>query len=220
MNIATYIDHTLLKPTASQADIAQLCNEAKQYGFAAVCVPPVYVRLAKILLQDTAVKIATVIGFPFGYCTTTAKIEEIKNAIVDGADELDMVINLTAVKNEDWEYLDKELTLCTNLTHAAQKKIKIIVESGLLSEAELISCCALVRSCKADYIKTSTGYADKGATVEAVRVMRTHVSADTGIKASAGIRTFAFAKELIDAGATRIGTSAGLQIVADSLLEK
>lgn len=217
MNIASFIDHTLLKPTATNADIEQLCAEADEHRFAAVCVPPVYVRLAKIHLQETSVHIATVIGFPFGYSVTTAKLEEIKTALSDGADELDLVINLTAVKNADWAYLDKELALCTTLAHAARKKIKIIVESGMLSEAELISCCALVRACKADYIKTSTGYADKGATLEAVRIMRAHLPATVGIKASAGIRTFAFAKELIGAGATRIGTSAGLQILRESL---
>lgn len=218
MKIASYIDHTLLKPTATIAEIEQLCHEAKEYAFAAVCVPPTYVQLAKIALQDTPVKTATVIGFPFGYSSTTAKIEEIKTALADGADELDLVINLTAVKNADWAYLEKELFLCTNLVHSAGKTIKIIVESGVLSEAELISCCALVRSCKADYIKTSTGYAEKGATVDVVKIMRTHVS--VGIKASAGIRTFTFAKELIEAGATRIGTSAGVQIMKESFLEK
>jgi len=216
MDIAAYIDHTILKPTTTEDDVIKLCKEATVYGFAAVCVPPHYVRLAKIQLQDTAVKIATVIGFPFGYSSTRSKLEEIKGALADGADELDVVMNLAAAKNGDWDYLENETELCTTLIHAAGKVIKLIVESGVLTDAELISSCALVRSQKVDFIKTSTGYAEIGATVHAVQMMRQHLPSGIFIKASGGIRTYAFAKELIDAGANRLGCSAGVQILEES----
>ena len=215
MNLASYIDHTLLKPTATRDEIIHLCREATLYGFAAVCVPPGYVRTAKLELQDTSVKVATVIGFPFGYSSTRAKMEEIREAIADGADELDMVINLTAVKNGDWDYLEAEIERCVSTIHASRKVLKLIVESGLLTDAELISCCALVRAHKVDFIKTSTGYAETGATVEAVRVMRQHLPEYILIKASGGIRTLAFARELIDAGASRLGCSAGIRILEE-----
>ncbi|HRO42902.1 MAG TPA: deoxyribose-phosphate aldolase [Flavipsychrobacter sp.] len=216
MNIASYIDHTVLKPTATEDQIITLCKEAVIYGFAAVCVPPNYVRLAKIQLQDTAVKIATVSGFPFGYSSTRAKLEEIKEALADGADELDMVINLTAVKNGDWNFLENEIERCATTIHASGKVIKLIVESGLLTDAELISCCALARSHKIDFLKTSTGYAETGATIHAVQLMRQHLPSSIFIKASGGIRNYAFAKELIESGATRLGCSAGIKILEES----
>ncbi len=216
MDIAGYIDHTVLKPFTTEDDITQLCNEASIYGFAAVCLPPYFVRHARIQLQDTGVKVSTVIGFPFGYNATRSKTEEIKEAIADGADELDMVINLSAVKTGDWDFLEHEIERCTTLVHNANKTLKLIVESGLLTDAELISCCALVRSHKADFIKTSTGFAETGATVHAVEIMRRHLPENIFIKASGGIRSFAFAKELIDAGATRIGCSASIKILEES----
>jgi deoxyribose-phosphate aldolase len=216
MNLASYIDHTILKPTTTEDDVIRLCNEAAVYGFAAVCVPPHYVRLAKIQLQDTSVKIATVVGFPFGYSSTRSKIEEIKAAIADGADELDMVINLAAVKSGDWSFLEHEVELCASVVHASKRVLKLIVESGVLTDAELISCCALVRAHKVDFIKTSTGYAEVGATVHAVQLMRQHLPESVFIKASGGIRNFAFAKELIDAGANRLGCSASVQILEES----
>lgn len=218
MNIAVYIDHTILKPTTTKDDVLKLCQEAAVYGFAAVCVPPNYVHLAKIHLQETGVKIATVIGFPFGYSSTRSKMEEIKQALADGADELDVVINLTAIKNGDWDFLDKEVEQCVGAIHAANKVMKLIVESGELTDAELISCCALVRAHKVNFIKTSTGYAATGATSYAVKIMREHLPISISIKASGGIRSFAFAKELIEAGATRLGCSASIKILEESNL--
>jgi deoxyribose-phosphate aldolase len=218
MNISAYIDHTLLKATTTQDEVVKLCQEATVYGFAAVCVPPGYVHSARLHLQDTSVKTATVIGFPLGYSSTRSKIEEIKEALADGADELDIVINLTAVKNGNWDFLDKEIGQCVSIIHAANKVMKLIVESGELTDAELISCCALVRAHKVNFIKTSTGYAATGATVHAVEIMREHLPASISIKASGGIRSFAFAKELIDAGATRLGCSASIKILEESNL--
>lgn len=216
MNIASYIDHTILKPETTIADIEKLCGEAIAAGFKAVCVPPYYVALAKKLLAGSDVKLATVIGFPFGYSSTDSKLSEIDQAIADGADELDMVINIAAVKNDEWDFLDAEIGACTRAIHDKGRIIKLIVESGILTEQELVSCCTLVWENKVDFIKTSTGYAAVGATVAAVQTMRRLLPEPIGIKASGGIRTFAFAKELIEAGATRIGCSASLQILAES----
>jgi deoxyribose-phosphate aldolase len=213
MNIAPYIDHTVLKPTTLLSDVEALCAEAVKYNFAAVCVPPHFVSAAKKRVNDSTIKVATVIGFPFGYSSITAKTEEIKKAIADGADELDMVINLCALKSGDIDYLSKEIVACLQPIRLHRKTIKIIIESGILTDSEIVTCCTLYAKHKVDFLKTSTGYAEKGASVEAVSLMRRNLSAEIAIKASGGIRTFAFAKELIEAGASRIGASASVSIV-------
>lgn len=218
MDICQYIDHTLLKPAATLAEIGQLCKEAVQYRFAAVCLPPPFVKTAKELTADTGVKTATVIGFPFGYSAIEAKFAEIVSATGDGADELDMVINITALKNKDWDYLEKEIAAIMPLVLDKEKTIKIIIESGILDEAEIIACCRLYSKYQVQFLKTSTGYAEKGATVEAVALMRKHLPDNIRVKASGGIRSFEFAKQLISAGAARIGCSASVQIVAQSKL--
>lgn len=216
MNIASYIDHTLLKPETTIADIAKLCQEAVVAEFAAVCVPPYYVTNATALLAGQSVKVATVIGFPFGYHSISSKIAELEKAIADGADELDMVINLSALKNGDWDYLTQEITDCIVVVKQAGKTLKVIVESGILTYEELVKCCTLYGTFSIDYMKTSTGYASVGATVEAVGTMRRLLPETIAIKASGGIRSYAFAQQLIDAGATRIGCSAGLQILNEA----
>lgn len=208
-----YIDHTILKPTTLIADIEKLCEEAKQYSFAAVCVPPNFVKKAKSLLEGTAVKVATVIGFPFGYSAVESKIAEILLAMVDGADELDVVINISAIKNADWVYLANEINHIMPVVKSKNKVIKIIIESGILTEDEIIKCCELYGVAGIDYLKTSTGYAEKGASVEAVKLFRLHLPDKVQIKASGGIRDHVFAQQLIDAGATRLGCSAGVAIV-------
>jgi deoxyribose-phosphate aldolase len=213
MNIATYIDHTILKPTTLLTDIEKLCAEAEEHHFAAVCVPPHFVSAAKKLITNADVKIATVIGFPFGYSTINAKVEEIKKAITDGADELDVVINLCALKANDMDYLAKEIVTCLQPIRLHRKIIKVIIESGILIDEEVIACCNLYAKHKVDFMKTSTGYAEKGASIHAVSLMRKHLPSTIAIKASGGIRTFAFAKELIEAGATRIGASASVAIL-------
>ena len=213
MNIAKYIDHTILKPTTLISDIESLCSEAKQYGFAAVCVPPNFVKKAKELTVGSRVKVATVIGFPFGYSAVEAKIAEILLAIVDGVDELDVVINISAIKNGDWMYLADEINHIMPIIRSKNKVIKIIIESGILTDEEIIKCCEIYGIAGIDYLKTSTGYAEKGATVEAVKLFRLHLPANIQIKASGGIRDYAFAKQLVDAGATRLGCSAGVAIV-------
>lgn len=213
MNIASYIDHTILKPTTLMADIQTLCTEALEYKFAAVCIPPPMIKKSKELLLGTNVKVATVIGFPFGYSAVEAKIAEILLAIVDGADELDMVVNLIALKNNDWEYLANEINHILPIIRSKNKVIKIIIESGILTQDEIRKCCELYGAAGIDFLKTSTGYAEKGASVEAVHLFRKHLPGHVAIKASGGIRDYQFAKELIDAGATRLGCSASVQIV-------
>ncbi len=213
MQLQHFIDHTVLKPTTTVADIEKLCAEAIEYGFAAVCVPPPFVKTAKQLTKDSAVKTATVIGFPFGYSAVEAKIAEVVLAMVDGADELDIVINLIALKNNDWQYLANEINHLMPVIKQEGKVVKIIIESGVLTQDEIRKCCELYGIAGIDYLKTSTGYSETGATIEAVQLMRKHLPADVQIKASGGIRTYEFAKELVDAGATRLGCSAGVDIV-------
>ncbi len=213
MQVSRYIDHTILKPTSTREEIEKLCREAASYHFAAVCVPPPFVRLAKKLLAQTSVKTATVIGFPFGYSAKEAKIAECGQAIADGADELDMVVNLISVRAGEWELVEKEIEAITSLVHARNKIIKVIIESGILSDDEIIKCCQIGSRCRVDFLKTSTGYAEKGASVHAVQLMRLHLPAHIEIKASGGIRTYEFTQQLIAAGATRIGASSSIAIV-------
>jgi deoxyribose-phosphate aldolase len=213
MKLSGYIDHTILKPTTSLAEIEQLCKDAAAYQFAAVCVPPPFVKRAKALLSPTNIKIATVIVFPFGYAATEAKLSEAVLAIVDGADELDMVINLIAFKMKDIDYVVREVKLIAELVHKKNKVLKVIVESGILSNEEIIQCCKTIGHAGIDFMKTSTGYAEKGASVEAVQLMKAHLPSDVRIKASGGIRDYAFAKALVEAGAERLGCSASVAIV-------
>ena len=214
MPLNKYIDHTILKPTCLVSDIEKLCAEAKQYDFAAVCVPPNFVKLAKEKLAGSAVQVATVIGFPFGYSATEAKIAEIILAMVDGADELDVVANISAIKNGDWSAIADEINHIMPIIRSKNKVVKIIIESGVLTDNEIIKCCDIYGIAGIDYLKTSTGYAEKGASVEAVKLFRKHLPDQVQIKASGGIRDYAAAKLMIDAGATRIGCSAGVAIVS------
>ncbi|MEP7142466.1 MAG: deoxyribose-phosphate aldolase [Ferruginibacter sp.] len=216
MNIAAYIDHTFLKPTTTMADIEKLCAEAIHYQFAAVCVPPLFVKKARELITGSQVKVATVIGFPFGYSAIEAKVAELVLAIVDGADELDVVINLSAIKNNDWQFLANEINAILPIVKNKKKVIKIIIESGILTDEEIIKCCDLYGAAGVDYMKTSTGYAEKGATVEAVQLLRNHLADNIRIKASGGIKTYTFAKQLIDAGADRLGCSSSVSIVNEA----
>ena len=213
MQIASYIDHTILKPTCLITDVERVCKEAVEYGFAAVCIPPPFVKRAKTILSPTRVKVATVIGFPFGYAPIESKVAETVLTLVDGADELDMVINLIALKNGDWEYLEKEIGLVKDIIRQKGKVIKVIIESGVLTNEEIARCCSLYAKAGVDFLKTSTGYAEKGATIEAVQLMRKHLPSTISIKASGGIKTYEFAKQLIEAGASRLGSSASVEIV-------
>ncbi|ANI90456.1 deoxyribose-phosphate aldolase [Arachidicoccus ginsenosidimutans] len=219
MKLNHYIDHTILKPTTLISDIEKLCKEAVEYEFAAVCVPPPFVKKSKELLQGKNVKTATVIGFPFGYSAVEAKIAETLLAIVDGVDELDIVINLIALKNNDWEYLVNEINHLVPIIKEKNKVVKIIIESGILTDDEIVKCCQLYGAAGIDYLKTSTGYAEKGASVHAVKLFKENLPQGVQIKASGGIRTYEFAKELVEAGATRLGCSASVAIVSGETAE-
>ena len=218
-NLNQYIDHTILKPATTLAEIEKICAEAKEYQFAAVCVPPLFVKKAKELLNNTNVKIATVIGFPFGYCAIEAKVAEIVLAIIDGADELDMVANISAMKNNDWNFIANEINTILPIIKSKNKIIKVIIESGILTDDEIIKCCDIYGVANVDYVKTSTGYAERGATIHAVKLIKKHLANSVGIKASGGIKTYQFAKELIEAGATRLGCSNSLQIIREEIFD-
>ena len=216
MYINSYIDHTVLKPTTTLQEVEQLCREAIQYHFAAVCIPPLFVKKTLALVAGTAVKVATVIGFPFGYSAIEAKVAETVLAIVDGADELDLVINISAIKNKDWQFLASEINAILPIIRNKNKVIKIIIESGILTDEEITTCCDLYGAAGVDFMKTSTGYAATGATVEAVALMRKHLADAVQIKASGGIKNYTFAKALIEAGATRLGCSSSIKIVEEA----
>jgi deoxyribose-phosphate aldolase len=216
LHLSSYIEHTLLKPSTTHSDVDKICLEASLENFYAVCIPPRYVGNAKKMLDGSNVKIVTVIGFPLGFAAIDVKLQEINDALDKGADELDMVIDLSALKSGNLRQLEKEIDLCLKPVYASGKVLKVIVESGILTENELIACCALYSNFDIDFMKTSTGYASAGATVEAVKLMRANLPFRVGIKASGGIRSYEAAKELIEAGAVRLGTSASMLIMKES----
>ena len=206
-----YIDHTNLDRCAVDYMIEKLCKEAKEYKFASVCVHPYYVEKAKKMLKNTDVAVCTVIGFPLGMNTTETKIFETKDAIARGADEIDMVINVAALKDGKNVYVKNEIEKIRAV--AKNKILKVIIEECCLTEDEIIRITNICNECNVDFIKTSTGFAEHGATMEAVHIIRENKKDEIGIKASGGIREFDTAKKFIEAGATRIGTSSGVKIM-------
>ena len=193
----------------------RLCQEAQDYGFAAVCVPPYYVGRVAQLLDRSPVNICTVIGFPMGYSTTVAKVEEIKRAIDDGVDEVDVVINITAVKSGEWKDVQSDLDRMITAAHLKRKKIKVILETGLLNTQEIKEACRICQELQPDFVKTSTGFSGEGATVGVVQLLRADLSKEIKIKASGGIRTLEDAVRLIEAGADRLGSSSSVRIMKD-----
>lgn len=218
MNLAHYIDHTLLKPEATPADVKRLCEEAIKYGFASVCINPLYVSLAKQLLAKSPVKVCTVIGFPLGASTIITKAIELDQALEEGADEFDMVISIGHLKSGDPEYVKDEICTLAEIAHAYGKILKAIIETALLTDAEKHLACLLAQEAGADFVKTSTGTRG-GALVADVLLMRNTVGPEMGIKASGGISDYIQALLLIEAGATRIGTSKGPAIMAGTPIE-
>jgi deoxyribose-phosphate aldolase len=210
MNLASFIDFTLLKADCTPDDIRSLCERAIQHQFASVCVPPYYVKQAAEILANSPVKVSTVVGFPMGYSATPAKVEEIKKALDDGADEVDGVINICAVKSANWNYVRNDIDSMTTAVHLKGKVIKVIIETGLISLTELEKLCELSLEVKPDFIKTSTGYHGEGATVAVVQQLRDLLQGKIRIKASGGIRTADDAIRLVEAGAARIGSSSVL----------
>jgi deoxyribose-phosphate aldolase len=211
-NIAKMIDHTLLKPDASQDQIAQLCYEARKYGFAAVCVNPSYVGLCSQLLRGTPVHVCTVVGFPLGATPPEVKCYEAQEAIDDGASEVDMVINIGALKSKDYTLVERDIASVAHTCHAGGAILKVIIEAALLTDEEKVIACQLAKAAGADYVKTSTGFGPGGATVHDVELMRRAVGPGMGIKAAGGIRSYEDVKAMVAAGATRIGASAGVKI--------
>ncbi|MFC2036782.1 deoxyribose-phosphate aldolase [Chloroflexota bacterium] len=207
------IDHTLLKPDASQDQIAQLCYEARKYGFAAVCVNPTHVKLCSQLLQGTPVHVCTVVGFPLGATPPEVKAYETQQAIDDGATEVDMVINVGALKSKDYALVERDIATVARACHAGGAILKVIIEAALLSDEEKVIACQLAKVAGSDYVKTSTGFGPGGATVQDVALMRSAVGPEMGVKAAGGIGSYQDAQEMVAAGATRIGASAGIKIL-------
>lgn len=213
LNLAKMIDHTLLKPDATQQEIAQLCFEARKYGFASVCVNPTWVSLCAELLKGSPVKVCTVIGFPLGATSSETKAFETETAIRQGATEIDMVINIGALKARDLDAVAKDIRGVVNAAHARGIIVKVIIETVLLNDEEKTIACLISKEAGADFVKTSTGFAGGGATAHDVALMRKTVGPAMGVKASGGVRTFEDAASMIKAGATRIGASAGVKIL-------
>lgn len=213
-NIALMIDHTLLKPEATKSEIEAICNEAREYKFKAVCVNPFYVKKCSKLLKDTDVKIATVIGFPLGANTSEVKAFETQDAIKNGADEIDMVINIGALKDKDFEVVKKDIEEV--VIAAGEKIVKVIIETALLNKEEKIKACELAMEAGADFVKTSTGFSSGGATAEDVKLMKSIVGDKLEVKASGGVRDIKTANLMIESGATRLGTSSGVKLIKES----
>lgn len=213
-NIGSMIDHTLLKPEATSEMIETLCKEAKEYGFFSVCVNPYYVKQVKEELKGSEVKIATVIGFPLGNTTKEVKAFESSEAIKNGADELDMVINIAALKNRDYDVVEKDIKAVVDAANGSAL-VKVIIETCLLNDDEKKKACEIAKSAGADFVKTSTGFSTGGATEEDVKLMRETVGENLGVKASGGIRDYETAKKMVNAGASRIGASSSVKIVKE-----
>lgn len=212
--IHSYIEHTNLRPTLTDRDVDQLVVEARKHNLLGVCVPPFWVKRVKREIDTANIRLVTVIGFPLGYQMTEVKQEEIKKALETGADELDIVMNISAFKIKmDWCKI--ELAKCSKLIHDHQKIVKVIIETAYLTEEEIVRACKLCADTGADFVKTSTGFAGAGAKKEHISLMRSVLPKEVGIKASGGITSLAQALELVQAGADRIGTSSGVSIVLE-----
>ena len=210
-DIAARIDHTLLKPTATSDEVRELCREAREYQFASVCINPAYVSLGAELLRGSPVKVCTVVGFPLGATTSFTKAAETKEAVANGADEIDMVINIGALKNGEDHLVEQDMA---EVVRAASGRVtKAIFETALLSDDEVVRACRMAKRAGLDYVKTSTGFGPGGATVHHVALMRKTVGRSMGVKASGGVRDLDGARDMIAAGATRIGASASVKIV-------
>ena len=209
--LAAYFDHTILKPDATTEDVKQICEEAIRYGFFSVCVNPVHVRLVKAALADSRVKVCSVVGFPLGAATGSTKAIETRQAVSDGADEIDMVINIGLLKDGDLDGVEEDIRRVKQACGDAV--LKVIIEACLLTDEQKVTACRLSKQAGADFVKTSTGFSTHGATVEDVALMRKTVGPDLGVKAAGGVRSVADAEAMIAAGANRLGTSSGVALV-------
>jgi deoxyribose-phosphate aldolase len=214
--VAGLIDHTLLKPDASRAEVEQLCREAREFRFATVCVNPTWVSLCASLLQGSAVGVCSVVGFPLGATTPDVKQYETRRAVFDGAREIDMVINVGALKSGDVRLVERDIEAVASVCRDAGAVSKVIIEAALLSDEEKATACTLAKVAGADYVKTSTGFGPGGATVADVALMRRVVGPEMGVKAAGGVRDLAGLQAMVAAGATRVGASAGVKIVREA----
>jgi len=215
-DVSKYIDHTLLKPEATREEIDKLCQEARSFGFASVCVNPTWVKDCAFLLHGSPVKVCTVIGFPLGATLPDVKAYEARRATFDGATEIDMVINIGALKSGDDALVKRDIAGVVQAAHEACAVVKVILETALLTDDEKVRASVLAKEAGADFVKTSTGFSKGGATVADIELMRKAVGAELGVKAAGGVKDLASAREMIAAGATRIGASAGVRIVQES----
>ena len=217
---ASLIDHTLLKPEATDEDIKRLCEEAARYRFASVCVNPTWVKVAACSLRGTGVPVCTVIGFPLGATLADVKAYEARRAIFDGASEVDMVINVGALKSGDDCLVEHDIRSVVEVAHEYQVTCKVIIETALLTDDEKVRACLAAKKAGADFVKTSTGFSKSGATVADIALMRRTVGADLGVKASGGVKGLEDARKLVEAGATRIGASVGVKIAQEAAGQK
>ena len=215
-DVSKYIDHTLLKPEASRAEIETLCAEAKRFDFASVCVNPTWVRDCAFALYGSTVKVCTVVGFPLGATLPDVKAYEARRTIFDGATEIDMVINIGALKSNDDEIVLRDIRHVVEVSHESCAIVKVILETALLSDEEKMRACRLAKAAGADFVKTSTGFSKGGATVADIALMRQAVGSEMGVKAAGGVKDLSSMREMIAAGATRVGASAGVKIVQES----
>lgn len=214
-NIQRYIEQTVLKPQVTDEDIEKLVSEAKEHGFVGICVPPFWVKKAKREIGDYDIQLVTVIGFPLGYNMTETKVFETEQAIKNGADEIDVVWSITSFKTGmNWPKI--ELAKLASVCHEQEKILKVIIETAYLSDEEVVEACKICADAGVDYVKTSTGFAPEGAQIQHIKLMRENLPSNVGIKASGGIKSYAQAVAMIEAGADRIGTSSGVQIVEES----
>jgi deoxyribose-phosphate aldolase len=218
--LASLIDHTLLRPEATDDEVIKICKEAMEYSFATVCINPSLVLLCTEILKGSAVKVCTVIGFPLGANTTEVKCYEAEQAMKNGAMEIDMVINIGKLKLKDYQYVYKDIIQVVQIAKAYKGLSKVIIETALLTDGEKVRACILAKDAGADFVKTSTGFSKSGAAASDIALMRFVVGSEMGVKASGGIRTFEDAQRMIESGANRLGTSAGVQIIKGIRNEK
>ncbi len=215
VELARMIDHTLLKPEATEEEIEKLCKEAVEYNFASVCINPDYVSFAKTHLKNSPVKVCTVIGFPLGATTTKSKVCEAEEAISNGSQEVDMVINIGKLKSKDFKYVEHDIRAVVEAAHSKSAIVKVIIETCLLTDEEKEKVCTLAKNAGANFVKTSTGFSKGGATAADVALMRRVVGPSMGVKASGGVRSYDDAVQMVRSGANRIGTSSGVKIVLE-----
>lgn len=211
--LSQYIEHTLLQSNIEIEAVKNLCYEAINHQFYGVCIPPYFVKYATKILEKSPVKVITVVGFPMGYSTTPAKVEEVKKALHEGADEVDVVVNICAIKNKDWAYIHNDIQSVTSAAHLQGRVVKIILETALLNDDEIKRMCEICNQNMVNFVKTATGFNRVNTSPEVIRLLKKYIDKDIKIKASGGIKTTADALALIEAGASRLGASRSLQII-------